>query len=58
MVDYEWNAKAGEEELLSWRIYPGRRVGLTFKPMPSITQSQLVDLLTRLSDINKTMGEQ
>jgi len=55
-MDYEWDATEGEEELLSWRIYPNRRIGITFKPTPSITQGQLVDLLIRLQWINSSMN--
>ena len=53
---HEWDAEAGEEELLSWRIYPDRRVGITFKPTPNITQGQLVDILIRLQWINTAMN--
>jgi len=57
MQSYQWNAKVGEEEFLSWTIYDNRHVGITFKSTPNLTQNQLIDIIIRLNDINRTMGE-
>jgi len=53
----QWDAKAGNDAGISWRVYHKNCVGICFGPAPSMTAGELANLIVRLSYIARIMNE-